>query len=85
MEISEKMAQEALAEVNAKCAPFKCPMCEQKGNFLFGKAEFQHVGFSRKENQLIAEGNIDFIPIVAGSCPHCGFVATFNLRVLGLV
>lgn len=86
MELSEKTVQEALAKINAKCAPFECPMCKYKGSFLFGKAEFQHIGFNRKENQIFVEGDtgIEFIPVIIGICPQCGFSASFNLHVLGL-
>lgn len=57
----------------------KCVFCESKMklntdlNFL--------VGFERPSKVITSTG----MPLVTYTCPNCGFVATFNAEVLGVV
>jgi hypothetical protein len=86
MELNDEIANKASAKINAKCSPYQCPMCRKQTNFIFAKAEFHYVGFNRNSTGLTLEdGQIEYFPVLTGTCSNCGFVASFNLHALGLI
>lgn len=85
MQLTQEIAEKALQKINQKCSPFKCPMCGSTGGFHFAPIEIQQLSLDRTGMSISLGGKFDLIPTVTGTCPNCGFIASFNLHTIGVL
>ena len=61
------------------CGTFKCPLCQRESELNLSAGEFQILSYDINEDGQASQDGAKFISVALHTCPHCGFVAHFNL------
>lgn len=62
-----------------------CPNCGYAGTKLGTDTIFNIPSVRTDNNNVIFGRNTDYMPMIACSCPKCGFTSFFNLKALEII
>jgi len=62
-----------------------CPNCGYTGTKLGTDTIFNIPSATIDGKTVVIGGKVDYIPVIACSCPKCGFTSFFNLKALEIL
>lgn len=80
-----ELSQEQQDALVRKLRVNACPNCGYAGTKLGTDAIFNIPFVNVSGNTVVISGKTDYMPVIACSCPKCGFTSFFNLHALEIL